>query len=83
MEGHAAHGHGPLLIARGEGDLQFSGCGAGVLEEELVEVAQAEEEQRVRVLLLGQGVLAHQRGLCGIEVSFGHEASSGYRERSA
>ena len=42
--GHAAHGNGDalFLIARGQRDLQFARRDDGVLEEEFVEVTQAE-----------------------------------------
>jgi hypothetical protein len=56
-----------VLRARGERDLQGT-CGHHrVLEEELVEVAHAEEEQGVRVLRLHPVVLLHGRrqGLSG------------------
>src|ERR1044071_1552581 len=44
----AAHGDGlaALLVARGQGYLQLARAGDGVLEEEFVEVAEAEEEER-------------------------------------
>ena len=61
--GDAAHGHAAFFVARGEGELQLAGGGFGVVEEELVEVAEAEEEQRVGVLAFGGQVLAHERGL--------------------
>src|ERR1044071_3701035 len=50
----AAHGDGlaALLVARGQGYLQPAGAGEGVFEEEFVEVAEAEEEERARVLPL-------------------------------
>jgi hypothetical protein len=63
---HAAHGDGLaalVLRARGERDLERA-CGHHrVLEEELVEVAHAEEEEAVRVLRLHPVVLLHGRGL--------------------
>ncbi len=61
--GHAAHGNGDalFLVARGQRDLQLARGDHRVLEEELVEVAQAEEQQRVGMLFLDRGVLPHQR----------------------
>ncbi len=60
--GDAAHGHGLGLVAGGEGELQLARGDQGVLVEELVEVAEAEEEQRVGVRVLGGAVLSHDRG---------------------
>ena len=64
--GNARHGDGPLpLLARGEGDLEQARALVGVLEEELVEVAEAEEQEVVGVTLLELPVLQHhwsQRG---------------------
>ena len=64
--GNARHGDGALpLLARGEGDLEQARALVGVLEEELVEVAEAEEEEVVGVALLELPVLQHhwrQRG---------------------
>ena len=61
--GHAAHRDGGalFLVARGERDLELARGGDGVLEEQLVEIAQAEHEQRVGHLLLDAVVLPHQR----------------------
>ena len=63
MVGHAAHGDGRalFLVAGGERDFEFARGGDGVFEEELVEIAQAEEQQGVRELLLDAVVLPHQR----------------------
>ncbi len=63
MVGNSAHGQGDAidLLARGEGDLQLARGGDGVLEEELVKVAHAEEQQRGGMLFLDCGVLPHQR----------------------
>ena len=60
---HAAHGNGDafFLVARGERDLQLARGDDRILEEELVEVAQAEEQQRAGMLFLDRGVLPHQR----------------------
>ena len=61
--GHAAHGNGCafFLVARGERDFEFARGGDGVFEEELVEIAQAEHQQRVRDLLFDGVILPHQR----------------------
>ena len=50
----AAHGDGlaALLVPRGERDLKLARARDGVLEEQLVEVAEAEEEERAGVLPL-------------------------------
>ena len=63
MVGDAAHGDGRalFLVARGEGDFELAGGGDGVLEEELVEIAQAEHEQGLGHLLLDAVVLPHER----------------------
>ncbi len=64
--GHAAHRDGLAVLvlgARGEGDLERSRGDHGVVEEQLVEVAHAEEHERVRVLGLHPVVLLHRRGL--------------------
>ena len=68
--GHAAHRDRLALLvlrARGEGDLERARGDHGVVEEQLVEVAHAEEHERVRVLGLHPVVLLHRRGLleCG------------------
>ena len=59
----AAHRDGGalFLIARGERDLEFARGNHRVLEEQLVEIAQPEHQQRVRDLLLDAVVLPHQR----------------------
>src|SRR5271165_3818179 len=63
MIGHAAHGDGLpfFLVARGESDLQFARRYDGVLVEELVEIAQAEQQQSVGCLLLDGVILPHER----------------------
>ncbi len=58
--GDAAHGLRALAIARRQGELQFAADGDGVVVEELIEVAHAEEEQGVGILALGRGPLAHE-----------------------
>ena len=74
--GHAAHRG---AAAFGEGDVEDGRGGFGVLEEHLVEIAEAEEQDDVR----GQGfphglVLGHHRG----ERGHGHagETGEGIRE---
>ncbi len=61
--GHAAHGDGGalFLVAGGEGDFEFARGHDGVFEEELVEIAQAEQQEGVRHLLFDAVVLPHQR----------------------
>ena len=59
----AAHRHGTFAIARGEGDAEFAGGGLCVVEKQLVKVAQPEEKQCIGILLLGCGVLPHERSL--------------------
>jgi hypothetical protein len=51
-----------------------------ILEKQFVEIAEAKEEQRVRMLLLGCGVLAHERGLRRL---YRLDRSIGHWERSA
>ena len=62
--GDATHGDGCalFLVAGGEGDLQLARGEDGVFEEELVEIAEAEEEKGVGHLLFDGVVLPHQRG---------------------
>jgi hypothetical protein len=56
----AAHRDGlaALLVPRGERDFKLARAGDGVLEEQLVEVAEPEEEERARVLPLQLLILA-------------------------
>ncbi len=58
---HAAHRDwlAFFAIARGERDLQFAGGEHGVFVEELVEIAEAEEEEGVRVARFYRVVLLH------------------------
>ena len=58
--GNAAHGLRALPVARRQGQLQLAADGDGVVVEELVEVAHAEEEQGIGVFALGCGPLAHE-----------------------
>ena len=57
--GHAAHGDGIVIAAvpGGEGQLEFPGRDACVLEEELVEVTHAVEEEGVRILAFDLEIL--------------------------
>src|SRR5205807_8335021 len=50
-----------LAIAGGQGDLQCLGGDQGVFVKKLVEVAQAKQQERVRVALLDRLILPHQR----------------------
>ncbi len=65
VKGHAAH-RDPAAVAvlrsRGERELQRAGGDQGVLEEHLVEIAHAEKQNRIAILLLGVQILAHRRG---------------------
>ena len=65
---HAAHGDGlaALLVAGGQCDLQLARARDGVLEEEFVEVAEAEEEERAGVLPLQLLVLPQHRRERGV-----------------
>src|SRR2546430_4378152 len=47
--------------ARGEGDVEERRSAAGIVVEQLVEIAHAVEEQHVRVLTLDAQVLLHHR----------------------
>ena len=60
---HAAHGNGDafFFVARGQRDLQFLRGQDGVVEEKLVEISQAKEQQGAGMLLLDGGILPHQR----------------------
>jgi hypothetical protein len=50
-----------LLIPRGERDLKLFGSNDSILKKEFVEIAQAKEEQRLRMALFNRTVLPHQR----------------------
>ena len=66
VEGDAAHRDGSadlVLGTGGQGDLERLGRDDGVVEEQLVEIAHAEEEQGIRVLRLHAHVLRHGRCL--------------------
>ena len=62
---NAAHRNGlPFFaIARGQRDLQFARGEHGVFVEQFVEIAEAEEEEGVRIAGFDRLVLLHQR--CG------------------
>ena len=62
MVGDAAHGDGFGFVAGGEGELELAGGDDGVVVEELVEVAEAEEDERVGVRVFGGAVLPHDGG---------------------
>jgi len=65
--GDAGHRNGSalFLVARGEGDFELARGEDGVVVEQLVEIADPEEKQRIAYLLLGSVVLLHQ-GLGGV-----------------
>ena len=60
----AAHGNSVIFffVARGQRDLQLARGHYSVFKKKLVEVSQAEEEQRVGMLLFDGGILPHERG---------------------
>ena len=72
VEGHAGHGDGlsRRTSAGGERDVEQVRRLAGVVEEQLVEVAHAVEQQDVRELGLDAEVLPHHRGVRGGVHSF-------------
>ena len=53
------------ISALGQGDVEQARGLAGVVVEQLVEVAHAEEQQHVRMLRLGGEELLHERGVFG------------------
>ncbi len=63
MMRYAAHRYGDALffVARGQGDLQFARGQDGVVEEKLVEITQAKEQQGAGMFFLDGGILPHQR----------------------
>src|SRR5262249_49987071 len=76
--GNPGHRDGPLaLLPRGQRELEQARTDLRVLEEQLIEVAEPEEQQVVRVASLQLPVLPHHRGEVGRRVP--HESS----ERSA
>jgi hypothetical protein len=64
----AAHRHRVVLalVARGEGQVEQARREHGVLEEHLVEVAEAEEDDRVGILVLDVEELPHERRVGGL-----------------
>ena len=66
MEGHAAHGGAllPAAVFAGQRQLQFPGCGEGIVVEHLIKVAHTIKENLVRVLLLDLKVLLHHGRNC-------------------
>ena len=56
---HAAHGNriAAFFVSGGQGDLQFASADDCIFEEQLVEIAQAKEEKRARVLRFELAVL--------------------------
>ena len=72
------HRDRPLaLLARRERELQQAGRGVRVLEEQLVEISEAEQQQIVRVALLELPVLQHHRSQLGRGLR--HESSAADR----
>ena len=63
MVGDAAHWNGVslFLVARSQCDLQLARGDDRVVKEELVEITQAKEKERVGVVPLDVGPLLHQR----------------------
>src|SRR5215470_17075701 len=57
-----------VLVSRGEGDFELAGSRNGVFKEHFVEVAEPEEQERVRHVLLDGVVLPHHRR----EILIGH-----------
>ena len=52
----------PLVVARRDAQTQDARAGLGVLFKQLEEIADAEQHQRVRMLLSSLTVLLHQGG---------------------
>src|SRR6185437_1326884 len=75
MIGNPAHGNGHalLFVAGSQGDLQLAGGQHRVVKKHLVEIAQAEKQQRRGMIFLDRGVLPHQRG-----GELGHSVASGW-----
>ena len=80
MHRHAAHGNRrpAMRPARGQRDIQRRRGSFGVGEEQLIEIAHAEEDQRIRVLRLGGKPLRHRRGRAG-GVAVGQRGVHGLR----
>jgi len=84
---HAAHRDvlAQMLAALGQRDVQRSRRGDGVIEEQLVEVAHAVEQQAVRVLALDRQVLGHHRrdgssGGLGVRLAHGRIGMLGWSD---
>ena len=63
MDGNAAHGDvgAQMLAARRQRDAERPAGGFGVIEEQLVEIAHAVEDEHIRVICLDTQVLLHHR----------------------
>ena len=63
MVRNATHGNGvaAFFVAGSQRDLQFTSTRDGVVEEELVKIAEAKKEKRSRMLLLQLLVLTQHR----------------------
>ena len=63
MDRHAGHRNvlALMLAPLGQGDAERRRRDLGVLEEQLVEVAHAEEQDGVRLARLGRQILRHER----------------------
>ena len=80
VSGHAAHGNLAALVPApaGQRDAQRRGRAHRIVEEHLVEVAHAIEEQRVRVLALDLEILGHHRRRFGRAPPFRRLGSPGH-----
>ena len=68
MIGHPCHRNGLAVMfsPRRQCDVEDAGCLYGIFEEELVEIAHAEEQERIGMLCLDRQILRHERRrLCG------------------
>ena len=73
---HPAHGNAALPVARGQRKLKLAAGHRRIVIKEFVKIAHPEEQQRVRILPLGLGPLAHKgRQLVGILI-FAHGQGS-------
>ena len=76
--GDTAHGNpvgivlGLGAVAAGEGQVQLPGSGAGIFVEHLIEVAETEKENAVRMIVFDLPVLLHHGG----KLLLGHVAAS-------
>ena len=61
MKRHAAHRRSFIKAAvlTGQGQFQLAACRLRVLEKHFIKIADAEEQQRIRVLLLDLHILLH------------------------